>query len=81
MDDYFTKPLQGKMFNCFRDLIMGYVNRNDVLQANELSAEERVEKSKNTTVNEVTNNRKIGHDDVCKASTNIMQKKETEKVY
>ena len=34
--EYFTKPLQGKMFKIFRDLIMGYVYINDILQAIEL---------------------------------------------
>ena len=29
--DYFTKPLQGKMFKHFRDFIMGYVHINDLL--------------------------------------------------
>ena len=44
--DYFTKPLQGKMFKMFRYLIMVYVNVNDILQAIELSLKESVEKSK-----------------------------------
>ena len=29
--DYFTKPLRGKMFKMFRDLIMGYLHINDLL--------------------------------------------------
>ena len=49
--DYFTKPLQGKMFKMFRNLIMGYVHINDILQEIELSDKELVEKSKNVTVN------------------------------
>ena len=31
ISDYFTKPLQGKMFKIFRDFIMGYVHINDLL--------------------------------------------------
>ena len=46
------------MFKMFRDLIMGYVHINDLLQAIELSSRERVEKSKNVTVNSITNNGK-----------------------
>ena len=55
--DYFTKPLQGKMLIFFCDLIMVYVYINDLLQVNELSAKESVEKSKNITVNSIINNR------------------------
>ena len=36
--DYFTKPLQGKMFKHFHDLIMGYVHINDLSQAIEFSS-------------------------------------------
>ena len=50
ISDYFTKPLQGKMFKMFRDLIVGYVHINDLLQANELSVKERADKTKNVTV-------------------------------
>ena len=45
--DYFTKALQGKAFKMFRDLIMGYVHINDLLQEIENSIKERVEKPKN----------------------------------
>ena len=48
--DYFTKPLQVKTFKMFRDLIMGYVHINDLHQAIELSDKERVNKSKNVSV-------------------------------
>ena len=46
IDDFFTKPLKGKTFKMFRDLIMAYVHINDILQAIDLSAKERVDKSK-----------------------------------
>ena len=48
----------------FCDLIMGYVHINDLLQENELSAKESVEKSNNVTVNSITNNGKINYADV-----------------
>ena len=54
--DYFTKPMQGKFFRMFRDLIMGYVHINDIFKAIELSAKEHVDKSKTVTENSITNN-------------------------
>jgi hypothetical protein len=42
--DYFTKPLQGKVFKMFRDLIMGYVHINDLLKEIENTIKERVDK-------------------------------------
>ena len=30
--DYFTKPLQGRMFKLFRDIIMGYRPLDDILR-------------------------------------------------
>ena len=56
------------MFKIFRDLVMGYVHINDILQAIEFSANESAEKSKNVTVNSITNNRKRSYADICKAS-------------
>ena len=56
------------MFKMFRYLIMGYVHINDLLQSNELSAKECVRKSKNCTVNSITNNGKRSYADICKAS-------------
>ena len=47
---------------------MGYVHINDILQAIEFSANESAEKSKNVTVNSITNNRKRSYADICKAS-------------
>ena len=44
--DYFTKPLQGKQFRLFRDLIMGYMHINDFLKEIDRSIKERVEKQK-----------------------------------
>ena len=68
--EYFTKPLQGKMFKKFRDLIMGYVHINDLLQEIEFSAKDCVEKSKIVTINSITHNRKRRYNNVCKASKN-----------
>ena len=68
--DYFTKALQRKLCKMFCDLIMGYVHINDLLQENELSAKESVEKSNNVTVNSITNNGKINYANVWKASKN-----------
>ena len=42
--DYFTKPLQGKKFSVFRNLIMGYEHINDVLTNIRNAAKERVRK-------------------------------------
>ena len=67
ISDYFTKPLKEKMFEMFCYLIMGYVHINDLLQEIELSFKERLEKSKNVTVNLITNNGKRSYADVCKA--------------
>ena len=38
--DYFTKPLQGRLFNLFRDVIMGYRPLSDILS--EIPPKERV---------------------------------------
>ena len=42
--DYFTKPLQGRQFTLFRDLIMGYKHIDDILSEIRSAAKERVEK-------------------------------------
>ena len=63
---YFTKPLQGKIFNFFRDLIMIYVHINDILQPIEFSSNDLADKQKDVTVNSITNNGKISYADVCK---------------
>ena len=49
---------------------MGYVHTNDLFQAIELSAKERVQRSKVLTVNSITTNRKRSYADACKASKN-----------
>jgi len=41
--DYLTKPLQGKQFLLFRELIMGWKVIDDILQAIRQTAKERVE--------------------------------------
>ena len=43
--DFFTKPLQGKLFNFFRDIIMGYVSAHEVITVNP-EMKERVENSR-----------------------------------
>ena len=42
ISDYFTKPLQGKLFKLFRDIIMGYKHIGDILADIESNAKERV---------------------------------------
>ena len=68
--DYFTKPLQGKMFKMYRDLVMGYVHINDILKAIELSSKKPVDKSKNVAVSSITKNGKISYAEICKSSEN-----------
>ncbi len=41
--DYFTKPLQGKLFRMFRDVIMGYRHINELLLDPTFPLKERVE--------------------------------------
>ena len=51
--DYFTKPLQGRLFKLFRDVIMGYRPLTDVLS--EIPSKERVGNGgKNRIVNEIS---------------------------
>ena len=47
---------------------MGCVHINGIFQVTELSAEERIEKSKDVTVNSITNNGKRNYIEVRKAS-------------
>ena len=54
--NYFTKPLQGKAFKLFRDLIMGYAPISTILDAIALSAKERVEKHKLVTESSIIDN-------------------------
>ena len=42
--DYFTKPLQGKMFKLFRDVIMGYAHVDSILNSDIPQIKERVGK-------------------------------------
>ena len=44
--DYFTKPLQVKLFHTFSELIMGWKSIEDVLLVIRISAKERVENRK-----------------------------------
>lgn len=46
MADYFTKPLQGRMFKMFRSVIMGHVHINELLSDPEFLLKECVEKIK-----------------------------------
>ena len=45
--EYFTKPLQGKAFKIFCDVIMGY-SHVDTLLTEDLSIKERIEKVNNS---------------------------------
>ena len=42
--DFFTKPLQGNLFWCFRDILMGYVSIEEII-TNDIEMKERVELS------------------------------------
>ena len=79
--DYFTKPQHGKIFKMFINLIMGYVHINDILQEIELSAKEPAEKSKNVTVNSITNNRKYAMLTFAKSKKEGLKKKMKENIY
>ena len=41
--DYFTKPLQGKLFRRYWNIIMGKTHVNDILDDSSYSIKERVE--------------------------------------
>ena len=43
--DFFTKPLQGSLFNLFWDVIMGYQPITDLYPIVDTSVKERVEKT------------------------------------
>ena len=49
--DYFTKPLQGKMFKLFRDVIMGYAHVDSILNSDIPQIKERVGKYLNLDEN------------------------------
>ena len=55
--DYFTKPLQGKLFRRFRQVIMGYVHINDLLLDPDFLLKERVEKLHNIVIRKSENNK------------------------
>ena len=50
--DFFTKPLQGKLFRKFRDIILGYKHIRDLdNEDEEITSEERVRSNiENTTI-------------------------------
>ena len=49
--DYFTKPFQGKLFNLFRNLIMGYKHIGYILVDIESRVKERVGNQNKVTEN------------------------------
>ena len=49
--DYFTKPLKGKLFKLFRDLIMGYKHIGDILADIKSTAKEHVGNQNKVTKN------------------------------
>jgi hypothetical protein len=57
--DYFTKPLQGKQFHLFRDVIMGYKHISILNKSNLPSLKERVVKCDNEECKKVSNDKLI----------------------
>ena len=55
LSDYFTKPLQGRMFHAYRDVIMGWKHISSLHQLTSSSIKERVEFStqKSENINEI----------------------------
>ena len=43
--DFFTKPLQGKLFRKFRDIVLGYKHVSSLLEEEESSPQERVRRN------------------------------------
>ena len=56
--DYFTKPLQGRLFNLFRDVIMGHRQLQDIIS--EIPMKERVGNRKMSAEQHVQENELIG---------------------
>ena len=54
IEDFFTKPLQGKAFNIYRDLIMGYKHIKELSMLELSTIKERVDKPKNIMSGETT---------------------------
>ena len=77
---FFTKPLQGKLFRKFRDIILGYKNIRELdNEDEEITSEERVRSNiENTTVKtsvngpscDETNKRKVSWADVVSGKSN-----------
>ena len=70
--DYLTKPLQGKQFQLFRILIMGWKNIDDILHEIRSAAKERVENNKKVTAN--ANQRKTYKDALMRTSEKYRMK-------
>ena len=78
--DFFTKPLQGKLFRKFRDIILGYKHIRELdNEDEEITSEERVRSNiENTTVKtsvngpscDETNRRKVSWADVVSGKSN-----------
>ena len=64
--DFFTKPLQGRMFKIFRDIVMGYRPIKDVI--NEIPIKERVE---NTNKNRNVKGNKYDMLEISKDDTRV----------
>jgi len=63
--DYFTKPLQGSLFNKFRSVIMGYTDMSSVFPPKVSGSEERVGKSIQS---------KADHEKVSEKSNEVLSK-------
>ena len=61
---FFTKPLQGSLFERFRSVLMGHPHINTLSSLSLSPAEERVGEKKKTLEMERTTTGKNGHDDI-----------------
>ena len=60
LEDYFTKKLQGKLFQSFRDVVMGYTHIKNLLLDEELLRKESIEKL-NIVIKDSNLNKKRTH--------------------
>ena len=79
--DYFTKPLQGKLFTRFRRVIMGYDSIDNILMDPVFPLKERVEKClngviRNTKSTTVNNNGRRSYADALRSKPSAVTWKE-----
>ena len=59
--DYFTKPLNGRLFKYFRDIIMGYIPIRELIEKTRSKMKERVENKEKLVSKVVSNDIKSNH--------------------